>query len=72
VRFQRCAAFEPGLLKSSFGQGQAITSVIGPFEKGAVDRRWPAWDLISHFLDDFFLMEMIFPKLEAKAFYLGN
>jgi hypothetical protein len=42
VRFQRCAAFEPSLLKSGFGQGQAITTVIGPFEKGVVDRRWPA------------------------------
>jgi hypothetical protein len=37
-----------------------------------VDRRWPAWDLISYSLDYFFLVEMIFSKLEAKAFYLGN
>ncbi len=47
-------------------------AVIGSSGKGAVDRRWPAWDLISHFLDYFFGVEMIFSKLEAKAFYLGN
>jgi hypothetical protein len=46
--------------------------VIGSSAEGAVDRRWPAWDLISHFLDYFVGVEMISYQLEAKAFYLGN
>jgi len=47
----------------------AITSVIGSSDKGAVDfRRWPAWDLRSHSLGDFFGVEMIFSALKRKAF----
>ncbi|KUG17888.1 hypothetical protein ASZ90_012419 [hydrocarbon metagenome] len=35
--------------------------MIGSSDKGAVDfRRWPAWDLRSHSLGDFFGVEMIF------------
>ena len=50
-----------GSISSSFGQDQAIISVIGSSYKGAVDfRRWPAWDLRSHSLGDFFGVEMIF------------
>ena len=31
-------------------------------------RRWPAWDLRSHSLDDLFGVEMIFSALKRKAF----
>ncbi|KUG17881.1 hypothetical protein ASZ90_012412 [hydrocarbon metagenome] len=43
--------------------------MIGSSDKGAVDfRRWPAWDLRSHSLDDLFGVEMIFSALKRKAF----
>ena len=60
-------------LMSSFGQGQAVTSRWSAPSKRAL---WigagppGTWYLIL--FGYFFLVEMIFSKLAAKAFYLGN
>jgi hypothetical protein len=44
-------------------------AVIGSFQKDAVDRRWPAWDLISLYLDDFSLgWRKVFSSLKRKPF----
>jgi hypothetical protein len=39
---------------------QAITTLIGPFEKDAVDRRWPACVSINHSLDYLFDLKVYF------------
>ena len=33
-----------------------------------MNRRWPAWDLISNFLGYFFGVEMVFSNLKRKPF----
>jgi hypothetical protein len=59
---------KPGLLKSSFGQVRP--SLRGDWlllQKGAVDRRWPAWDLISLSLMVLW-SEMVFSNSKRKPF----
>jgi len=49
-----CCLQPPGLIVVELWAGQAIISVIGPFEKGTVDRRWPVADSIMLFSGCFF------------------
>jgi len=53
------------------GADQAITTVIGSFEEGAADRRWPAQDFDCCFL--VISIKAIAPQFSgAKALNINN
>ena len=70
MKFQRLCCLRARLIKVELraGSGQHY-AVIGSSEEGAVDRRWPAWDLISLSLADFSLgWRKVFSNLKRKPF----
>ena len=75
LQFGRCGkipvlmSLEPGLniVELRAGSGHHFGDRLLRQGRGGF-RRWPAWDLRSHSLDDLFGVEMIFSALKRKAF----